>query len=160
MHKSNATVDCVQRVTLGFHKNPNDYRAAIKSAKMKIDDWGDDILGRIACSQKQVDLDLVVMSVGDLGFERGARYEVLFAKAVELGLGLCPAEVGPALRLQYADQPRREWLLIAMESIPGRDGYYVFNLGHDSDGLWLHTFRGRPDLVWGAGIHFVFARRK
>jgi hypothetical protein len=148
-------------VKLGLHKSPKDYRAAIKSAKMKIGDWGDDILGRISCSQVEVDIDLVVLSVGDLGFKGSARYADICSKGVELGLELCPAEVGPALRLQYGDQPRDEWLRIAMEAITDRDGdRSIFLVEHDSDVLWLGANRGHPDDVWDAGPRFVFARRK
>ncbi len=148
-------------VKLGLHKSPKDYRAAIKSAKMKIGDWGDDILGRITCLQEEVDLDLVIMSVGDLGFKGSACYADICAKAVELGLELCPAEVGPALRLQYGDQPRDEWLRIAMEAITDRDGGRgLFCVGHGSDGFWLDARNGHPGNVWIADIRFVFARRK
>ncbi len=148
-------------VKLGLHKSPKDYRAAIKSAKMKIGDWGDDILGRITCSQEEVDLDLVVLSVGELGFKGSARYADICTKAVELGLELCPAEVGPALRLQYGDQTRGEWVLIAMEAIAGRVGdRLIFFVGRDGDDLWLCAYLGHPGLVWDAGCRFVFARRK
>ena len=87
-------------VKLGTCKTPGAYRKALKKAGRSIGDWGDDILGRITCSQEEIDLDLVVLSVADLGFKDGARYADICAKAVELGLELCPAEVGPALRLQ------------------------------------------------------------
>jgi hypothetical protein len=128
---------------------------------MKIGDWGDDILGRISCSQVEVDIDLVVLSVGDLGFKGSARYADICSKGVELGLELCPAEVGPALRLQYGDQPRDEWLRIAMEAITDRGGDRgIFRVGRGSDGLWLIADYGRPGGVWGAGGRFVFARRK
>jgi hypothetical protein len=148
-------------VKLGLHKSPKDYRAAIKSAKMKIGDWGDDILGRIFCSQEEIDLDLVVMSVGDLGFKGSARYADICMKAVELGLELCPAEVGPALRLQYGDQPRDEWLRIAMEAIADRDGdRSIFYVERDSDDLWLSAYGGHPGSVRDAGDRFVFVRRK
>ena len=148
-------------VKLGTCKTPDEYRKALKSAGRRIGDWGDDILGRITCSKKEIDLDLVVLSVADLGFKSGARYADICAKAVELGLELCPAEVGPALRLQYGDQPNGEWLRIAMEAITGRDGHLdIFNVEHDDDGLWLDGYDGHPGLVWYADRRFVFGRRK
>lgn len=148
-------------VKLGLHKSPDDYRAAIKSAKQKIGSWGDDILGRITCSQEETDVDLVVLSVGDLGFKDGARYADICAKAVELGLELCPAEVGPALRLQYDDQPRGEWVLIAMEAITDRYGYRsIFNVAHGGGELWLSGHGGCPGCFWSAEYRFAFVRRK
>ncbi len=148
-------------VKLGTCKSPDEYRNALKKAGRRIGDWGDDILGRISCSQVEVDLDLVDLSVGDLGFKGSARYADICTKAVELGLELCPAEVGPALRLQYGDQPRDEWLRIAMEAITARDGdRLIFGVGHGSDGLWLHAHYGHPYYVWYAAHRFVFARRK
>lgn len=148
-------------VKLGTCKSPDEYRKALKKAGRRIGDYGDDILGRISCSKKEVDFDLVVLTVGELGFKDGARYADICAKAVELGLELCPAEVGPALRLQYGDQPKGEWLRIAMEAITDRDGYLnVFSVDHVDDGLWLFGYGGHPVGVWFAGYRFVFGRRK
>jgi hypothetical protein len=148
-------------VRLGTRKTPDAYRKSIKKAGRRIGAWGDDILGRISCSQVEVDLDLVDLSVGDLGFKGSARYADICTKAVELGLELCPAEVGPALRLQYGDQPRDEWLRIAMEAITDRDGSLsFFYVERGGDGLWLRGHGGLPDGVWGAVHRFVFGRRK
>ncbi len=148
-------------VKLGTCKTPDEYRKALKSAGRRISDWGDDILGRILCFKEEVDLDLVVLSVADLGFKSGDRYADICAKAQGLGLELCPAEVGPALRLQSGDQPKGQWLRIAMEAITDRDGdFSIFNVEHDDDELWLRGNDGHPDYVWDADCRFVFGRRK
>ena len=47
----------------------------------------------------------VELTVRDLGFPRGATSAELYLRAGALGLGLCPLELGPHLRLQYLDQP-------------------------------------------------------
>jgi hypothetical protein len=146
-------------VRLGTRKTPDAYRKSIKKAGRRIGAWGDDILGRISCSQKEIDLDLVAVSVGDLGFKGSARYADICTRAIELGLGLCPAEVGPALRLQYGDQPSGEWLRVAMEAITDRIGDRdIFRVERGSGDLWLDADRGNPDCVWGAEYRFVFVR--
>ncbi len=102
-------------------------------------------------------LDLVHLSVADLGFKEGARYDAICARALELGLELCPAEVGPQLRLQYLNQPRGEWVVVAMEAIRSSDGYLsVFRVVHGHDGRWLHSLSGYPDNFYVAGFQFVF----
>jgi hypothetical protein len=104
----------------------------------------------------------VVLSVAELGFREGAKYSEIRARALELGLGLelCPAEVGPALRLAYKDQPRGEWLIIAMNTISVSDGdLRVFRVGHDDGGLWLGGDYRRPGDFWRSDRRFVFVRR-
>jgi len=50
-------------------------------------------------------LQTAELTVGDLGFPDGATIVEIFKKAIELGLELCPLELGPYLRLAYLDQP-------------------------------------------------------
>ena len=85
-----------------------------------------------------------------------------YARAKELGLELCPNEVGPQLRLQYKDQPKGEFLLIAMEPIIGVGGdLSVFDVEHrNDDRLWLNANLGHPGLAWGGIDRWVFLRRK
>src|SRR5690349_14971240 len=47
----------------------------------------------------------VELTVRDLGFLQGATTAEMYARATTLGLGLCPLELAPHLRLQYLDQP-------------------------------------------------------
>jgi hypothetical protein len=106
-------------------------------------------------------IETVKLSIADLGFKNGATTDEIYKKAEELGLELCPAEVGPQLRLQYADQPMDDWVFIGMKQIAGRGGIQdVFYLGRDGGGLWLGTGWAEPDCRWGPGYQFVFRLRK
>lgn len=150
-------------VKLGTCKTPEAYRKAFDKAGIRIADggWGDDILDRITCSKEKINLELVVLSVGDLGFKDSASYADICAKAQELGLELCPAEVGPALHLQYGDQPNRKLILIAMEAITGRCGRpLIFYVERNYGCLWLDGFLGDPGVIWRTEYRFVFSRRK
>ncbi len=144
-------------------KTADDFRHALKRAGNRIGDWANDILGKRAftVATKETEVDLVKVTVAELGFKDGATYRDICQRAKELGLDLCPAEVGPQLRLQYQDQPLSEWLIIAMESISdSHGGLGVFHVGRYGDGLWLDSNDGHPDYFWNGGAQFVFLRRK
>lgn len=144
-------------------KTADDFRKAIGDNDMRLRDEGSDILEKpeFTAATEPCEVDLVVMSVKDLGFKGDARYDQICAKAKELGLDLCPAEVGPQLRLQYSDQKRGERLIIAMETIRGSHGDLgVFSVGHGGSGRWLGAYVGNPDSVWYPNDQFVFVSRK
>lgn len=144
-------------------KDAAGFRKAISDAKMRIGNYADDILGKPAfkASDTEQDVDLVTMTVAELGFKGNATYKQICDKAIELGLELCPAEVGPQLRLQYTDQPMNEWVIVAMEAIADSNGSLsVFDVVRLGDGTWLYSNCGRPGYVWNAGRRFVFVRRK
>ena len=144
-------------ITLGVYESVKAYREALTKAGFRIGDWATDILNKIQVSQSQVQLDLVMRSVAELGFEEAARYDAIYAKAKELGLQLCPAEVGPALRLTYSDQPCGEWLWIAMDPLPDSyGGLVVFGVAHARDGRVLAGDDGVSAYAWGPDGQFVF----
>jgi hypothetical protein len=87
-----------------------------------------EIIGRpaFALSRTRTAVDLVVLSVSELGFGKpGASLKDIYARAKSLGFALCPAEVGPQLRLQYLEQPPGEVLHIGMEPIAKYEGDLV-----------------------------------
>lgn len=93
--------------------------------------------------QEPQNISLVTLKVSDLGF---TGYSIpaadgVYKKAQELGLDLCPAEVGPRLQLKYKDQPMTDYDFVQVRMTPIAD----------SDGR-LHTFFLRDNYLhdsWG-----------
>ena len=76
-----------------------------------------------------VSIDLARVKVRDLGFTKQPTTNEIWARIRELGNDLCPAEVGPHLRLQFGDQDRGDYFWVAMEQIADSDGNpNVFNV--------------------------------
>ena len=140
------------------------FRRALKKAKFSIGDLADDILGKAAftVSPEAKEVELVIVSVADLGFKNAGTRKDIYTRANELGLVLCPAEVGPQLRLQYTDQPKGEWLFIGMEPIEvSVHDIRIFDVEHrNNNEQWLSSDAGDPGHVWNATDHWVFLRRK
>lgn len=139
-------------------------RKKLKDGGFYVFDWASDILGKRDCtiSKEETELDLVVVSVAELGYKNGATTQQIYDRAEELGLELCPAEVGPQLRVAYTDQPKGEWIHVAMKSIKDSDGdLLTFYVGRGGDGVrYLDAYYVAPDHRWGFDDHFVFVRRK
>src|SRR5262245_8442749 len=163
-------------ITVGGSKGVNAIRQAMDSAPCPIfiGDEADEILGRPAFpfNKTPFELDLVVLSVFDLGFgdpisrndiELGASVEAslrdIYARAPSLGLSLCPAEVGPALRLNYLDHPLGEYLHLAMQPVARDSGELIdFRIGNGGAGLMLVGGNGHSDVKFPGATRFVFVR--
>jgi hypothetical protein len=163
-------------INVGGSKGVNAIRVAIETAPcpMWIGDEADEILGRPAFPfvKAPVELDLVVLSVSELGFggpasgndiEPEATVQAslrdIYVRAVSLGFELCPAEVGPALRLNYLDQPLDEFLQIAMKPVARYTGELVtFTLVGGDAGFLLGGANGNSDAILRGVVRFVFVR--
>lgn len=141
------------------------YRPARTIAEARKNSTIVDLVERTPLSRKRVEVDLVRVTLPELGID-GRRDPELSWKllsgpflsdvlhhAQTRGLGICPAEVGPQLRLQYPDQPLGgppfgEMVRIGMRSIQPEGGYMpeVFEVGHDSTGSWLHSGEDKYDF--------------
>lgn len=144
-------------------KTASDFHKEVVKTGMEITDSANDILGKpvFTVAESEAEVELVACSVAELGFMDNATRKDIYVRAEELGLYLCLPEVGPQLRLQYTDQPKREWLIIAMEPITGSDGdLNLFSLKCDGDRRWLGCSSGNPDYVWRGYNRFIFLRRK
>lgn len=127
-------------ISIGTHARIDELKDAILSSGFRIGDWANDVLGEpnftVASEEKKI--DLVRITPKDLGFKEGAYREDIYNRALELGLKLCPLEVGPQLRLQYIDQPRLESLQIGMEPQVDSEGHRSeFRVVHGGDDFSL-----------------------
>ncbi len=156
-------------IEVGTHGSPESLSNAISSAGMGCTGDGYHNLWRIPLSNLPLTLSLVRPSVEELGFPEGATLEEIYKSAQNQGLELCPAEVGPYLRMQYKKQPRKEYLNMAMEPLPGYEGDAqgprVFTIVHNhpsfDKGKLLHAEHGfRPEYTRESNERFVFIRRE
>ncbi len=149
-------------IKLGTYRSVASLKAAIVAKGIEVNDCSADIMNKPAfiLASQETTVDLVNISVADLGFTEQTNIKDVYARAIELGLSPCPAEVGPQLRLQHADQPKGECLRIMMDAVTGSDGnLHVFRVGHDNSGLWLITDYGDPGSMWGPAFRFIFVLR-
>lgn len=128
---------------------------------------------KFTTSQTKYSLQTVEITVGSLGFLKGATTTEIYKQAKNLGLELCPLELGPYLRLSYLDQPEGisetafqhqappGAVTIATEKIYEDDsfpkGFYLRRINGD---LWLRGYVADDLHIWNPDDHFVFLTKK
>ncbi|MBS4197995.1 helicase [Lederbergia citri] len=141
-----------------------------------INEYGERLLAhdKFTTSGKKYNLQTVELTVGNLGFPIGATTAQIFKKANELGLELCPLELGPYLRLEYLDQPegysgnslQRHQAPsgsitissgILSEDVEFPKGFYLRKIKGE---LWLRGYRADHLHVWNHDDHFIFCQTK
>jgi hypothetical protein len=157
-----ADIHVWKTITLGIYRDLSILGIALDEAGCGI---GDDVdamfkARAIPLAHDRKDVDLVVLSVAQLGFPREASRAEIFARAEQLGLELCSPEVGPLLRLQYAEQPIGEFLRIAMVPVRTANGQLDDMLvGNGGAGQLLVGAAVRPDETLSWDVLLVFARK-
>jgi hypothetical protein len=144
-------------------KSGRDFCSALEKNRFLIGKAARDMLKQEAFIGviKETEVELVALSVAELGLENGSEYQQICARGLELGYELCPAEVGPRFRLQYPDLLRSEAFTFAMKAIEDSEGELrIFSVGHSRDGQALDGSPGGPDYRWGRDNQFFFVRPK
>ena len=112
-------------IKLGTFKTEGELRAAIEAAGGDVTMHSKHIMSKPAFTlvETEMDVELVITSGTDLGFTEAVTRKEIYERATseEFGYMLCPAEVGPQLRLQYLGQPENECFLIGMVPITDSD---------------------------------------
>ena len=149
-------------IKLGDFANSFALRNALDAADCGIGDLAEEILARPAftLASTKTDVDLVVVSAAELGFAvEPVSLRDIYSHAEKLGLGLAPAEVGPALRLQYFDQPIGKFLHVGMKPIATWQGDpLIFVVADGGAGLILIGQNGNADAQMRASSNFLFVR--
>jgi hypothetical protein len=147
-------------IDIGTYKDLETLYQALTGSGILVGNVALTLFDKMRLCKSRKSLDLVVVSVKELGFSSGASIEHILETGNNFGLDLCPAEVGPQLLLQCSDLPAGEELLIAMKPVSNRekDGcvfgcdYYG---GDDRRLKAKHTIRD-----FGPSILFVFVKRQ
>src|SRR5262245_40350144 len=110
----------------------------------------------IATHWTQRELNLAFLPIGVESDE--SSLSDVYERARRVGLELCPAEVGPQLRLEYRNQPLGEALDIAMEPVALYSGDpTILTLANWGTGLILIGRNGRSESTVNRISRFVFA---
>jgi hypothetical protein len=149
-------------IMLGAFANSFALRNALDAASCGTGDLAEEALARPAFSlaSSKADVDLAVVTAAELGFRaKSVPLRDIYARAEKLGLNLAPAEVGPALRLQYLDQPIGEFLHVGMKPIVTWQGDpVIFVVVNGGAGLILIGKNVNADAQMPARSAFLFLR--
>ena len=136
-------------------KDADGFCRALKKGGCIVSNSANDILGKQAfiVARKQKKVELVLVSAADLGFKTSATRVDIYNRARNCGLKLCPAEVGPQLRLQYKRQPKYERLAIGMKPITDDNGtLLIFGVDpFDGHKRWLDAYPNGCLVVTASG---------
>lgn len=110
------------------------------------------------------EVNIVRLKVESLGLFMNMTTDRVYARAQELGLELCPAEVGPYMLLDDKNLLKvGEYSFIGMKQIDYEDDDYpyerlpqIFVSRHQEEGLELSCVRALPDERWYGSREFVF----
>lgn len=142
-------------IKLGTCKNSAELDNAIfEISDPHVSSWAQEMIfsEEFIISTHEKEINLVLVSLADLGFTEKAELEEILVRGKEFGLEPCPAEVGPQLFLQHGDGPKNVWLKIAMKYMLGAGGAYplIFRVKcGDKNDTWLQTsFVGHKNNYW------------
>jgi len=143
------------------------FSEALAQSGLRMNPWYEWMLQDPAfkATTEPTEVDLVVVTEADLGLEKSILLTPadIYKQAIEVGLDLCPNEVGPQLRLQYRDQPQGEYLWIAMEPIietRNNNQPLIFVVGRDIWHLLLDVKNVDPStLRWSPRWVFIKPRK-
>ena len=157
----NTKDEILEKFKTAIYKVGNEDKVGIQAS-----DWARDIASKPECvfpTEVEDGVEFVMGSLGDLfGFKKNVETQVFLNEAflAKHDLEFCKPSDAFYLRLSYTDQPLDEWIRVGMKPIVDSDrNPNVFNLEHDSNGMWLNADYADPDCQWGPGCLWIFRRK-
>jgi hypothetical protein len=145
-------------IEIGIHKNAWFLCEELRGSGVRIS-FSTNELNNAVFSTVENSVNLVLVSVWDLGFHKGGQLRHIYEAAERRGWYKCSVETGLELRRQYRNQPKLEKLVIAMDPIIDSSGDpYLLYLNHDLN-LWLGRSGGNLLGEWSPPTLFVFVTR-
>ena len=137
-------------------------RARLVVASVSLNAYAESLFAapEFTVSGREHRIDLVTVSLEQLGLPSGGSLPTIFEQATSRGYAPCPLEVAPHLRLLFLDQSSGPYLTVASPRPRPDDmdfpaGFYLRWL---EDGLWLRGYRTDDDWIWPPGFsRFVFS---
>ncbi|WP_047985575.1 helicase [Ornithinibacillus californiensis] len=148
---------------------------SLKQNSILMNEYAERLLAdeKFTTSETKYNLNTVQITVKDLGYPDGATLPQIYERAIELGLELCPLELGPFLRLAYLDQPEGDTgnnsknqapsgsITVASEIVSEDDdfpkGFYLRKINGE---LWLRGYIADHLHIWNPSDQFIFCQTK
>jgi hypothetical protein len=121
--------------------------------------------------RQAAEIQIAALSVSALGFQEGATYSQITARALELGFAECSLELAAYLRLQFRNQPAAADALPSAERKAPSGAITIasapldtadktpkgFYLRHLNGVLWLRGYWSDASHIWSPEDVLVFA---
>lgn len=118
-----------KEILLGRYQSLEKFDRALSKAQVVFGQNGNDTVAvwelfrQVSLSPKEKKIKVVQLEIKDLGLKKAypLRSQV-YRRALQLGFGLCPAEVGPQLCLQRKAHSMGRWVKIGMDPLRDLQG--------------------------------------
>lgn len=144
-------------------KSKDELIGELASKGCDVSNWAKDIISKpqFTTLAKKKTIYLARAKVGNLGFTEQPTTKEIWSRIKEIG-ALCPAEVGPHLRLALEDQPNGDYFWVAMEQITDSlCNPSVFDVERRDGGeRWLDGYYTHSGHRWYLSREIVFVLRK
>lgn len=143
----------------GFEKSA--LRQALLQADMELDVLASHLIRHqgFTTDHQRRTVRLAKTKIRALGFTKDPMLMTLLDRVLDIGGALCPAEVGPHLRITYADQPHGTWIPILMTpfgSPHGKGGVFVLESPEGTAPPRLSAFQADYQTKWNADWEVVY----
>lgn len=136
-------------IVVGEYKNAHEYIGALQIKGVNVGERAKYYLRNIPYSQTFKEYRLVKASIQDLGFGKPTNLHNVWQKVNDVGI-LPPAEVAPALRLQYDDQKKGEKVWVFS---------YAMKRG-DNDESYFYLFSDEEQQLGAQNLHRMLLEPK